>query len=192
MWSVGASYSVAGLNVAGAYLYAKNPALLLTDGNYVANTTGTAVGTSGPFSYVGHPSNEQVFGAGASYTIGSATLSLNYTNTKFDNANGTAGTVKFANYEAWAKYNFTPSWYAGISYDYTHGDIGYNETVPLYHQIGLTTSYSLSKRTSVYAVAAWQKVAGAAKNAAIFDGATGDASSNSHQIATRIGIYHLF
>lgn len=192
LWSIGANYSYAGLNVAAAYLNAKNPALLLTDGDYVGNTTGAAIGAGGPFSYVGNPSSEQVYGAGASYVLGSAMLGLDYTDTKFDHANGTTATVKFDNYEAWAKYNITPSWYVGGAYSYTHGNIGYNEAVPLYHQIGLATSYALSKRTSIYAMAVWQKAAGAATHAAVFNGVTGDASSNDHQIATRIGMSHVF
>ncbi|MGF6903573.1 porin [Paraburkholderia sp. GAS348] len=192
LWSVGATYSVGGLNVAGAYLYAKDPAILLSDGDYVPNTTGAAIGAGGPFSYVGHPGNEQVFGAGVNYTVGSATIGVDYTNTKFDDANGTTSTVKFENYEAWAKYNINAAWYAGIAYNYTHGHIGYNQAVPVYHQVGVTTGYSLSKRTSIYAIAIWQRAGGAATNAAIFNGLTGDASSNNHQIATRIGIYHLF
>jgi predicted porin len=192
LWSVGANYAFGPLSVAGAYLYAKNPALLLTDGNYVGNTTGAAIGATGPFSYVGNPANEQVFGAALNYTLGSATLGIDYTNTKFNDANGTNGTVRFDNYEAWGRYYFTPAWYVGAQYVYTHGNIGYSQAIPIYHQVGLTTSYSLTKRTSVYAMGVWQKAAGAASNADIFDGAVGSASTNNHQLMGRVGIYHLF
>ncbi|SAL84476.1 outer membrane porin [Caballeronia arvi] len=192
LWSVGVNYAFGPLNVAGAYLYAKDPAQLLTDGNFVANTTGAAIGASGPFSYVGNPSNEQVFGAALNYVIGSATVGIDYTNAKFDNANGTNGTVRFDNYEAWGRYYLTPAWYVGAQYVYTHGNIGYSQAIPIYHQVGLTTAYSLSKRTSLYAMSVWQKAAGAASNADIFDGAVGSASTNNHQIMGRVGIYHLF
>lgn len=192
LWSIGANYAYAGFNVAAAYLHAKNPASLLADGNYVANTTGSAVGAGGPFSYVGHAGDQQVYGAAASYALGPATLGLDYTNTKFSEANGTTATVKFDNYEAWAKYQLTSAWTVGGAYTYTHGDVGYSRQVPLYHQVGLTASYALSKTTSLYAIAVWQKAAGAATHAAIFNGVTGDASSNDHQIATRIGLYHVF
>lgn len=192
LWSVGANYSFGSLNIAGAYLYAKQPALLLPDGNYVSNTTGAAIGANGPFSYVGNPENEQIFGAGLNYALGSATLGLDYTNTKFNRANGTNGTVIFTNYEAWGRYNLTSSWYVGAQYVYTHGSIGYSQENPIYHQVGLTTSYSLSKRTSLYAMGVWQKAAAAATYADIFDGAVGTASSNNHQIALRVGMYHQF
>ncbi|WP_409018164.1 porin [Caballeronia sp. LZ035] len=192
LWSVGANYAFGPFTIAGAYLYAKNPALLLTDGNYIGNTTGAAIGASGPFSYVGNPANEQVFGAGINYAIGAATLGIDYTNTKFNDANGTNGTVRFDNYEAWGRYNLTPAWYVGAQYVYTHGNIGYSQAIPIYHQVGLTTAYSLTKRTSLYAMGVWQKAAGAASNADIFDGAVGSASTSNHQIMGRVGIYHLF
>ncbi|OXJ06614.1 porin [Burkholderia sp. AU6039] len=192
LWSLGASYSLGSLTVAGAYLYAKNPVLLLSDGNYVGNTTGANIGASGPFSYVGNPRNEQIFGAGVNYVLASATLGLDYTNTKFNDANGTNDTVIFTNYEAWGRYNITPSWYVGAQYAYTHGSIGYSREVPIYHQVGLTTSYSLSKRTALYVLGVWQKAAGAATYADIFDGVVGSASSNNHQIAVRVGMYHQF
>jgi predicted porin len=192
LWSLGANYAFGGFNVAGAYLYAKNPAALLTDGNYVANTTGSAIGAGGPFSYVGNPANQQIFGAGITYAVGSATLGLNYTNTKFNDANGTQDTVIFTNYEAWGRYYVSPAWYLGAQYVYTHGSIGYDQSVPIYHQVGLTTGYSLSKRTSLYAMAVWQKAAGAATNADIFDGSVGSASSNNRQTVVRVGMYHQF
>jgi predicted porin len=192
MWSIGATYANSGLTVAGAYEYAKDPALLFTDGDFVANTTGSAIGAAGAFSYVGNPSNEQIFGAGATYAIGKATLGLDYTNTKFDDANGTSSTVKFENYEAFGQYSFTPSWSVGAAYTYTHGDVGYNQEVPIYHQVGLTTTYSLTKRTALYAMGDYQRAVGGAALADIFDGVTGNASTNNHQFAFRLGMYHKF
>lgn len=192
VWGLGATYSIAGLTVAGAYEYAKDPALLFTDGDFVGNTTGAAIGASGPFSYVGNPANEHILGAGATYVLGKATLGLDYTDTKFDHANGTSGTVVFTNYEAFGAYSITPSWSVGGSYTYTHGDSGYNGQVPIFHQVGLTTTYNLSKSTAIYAMGVYQKVGGAATNADIFDGVTGNASTNNHQIAGRVGIYHKF
>ncbi|WP_408591938.1 porin [Paraburkholderia tropica] len=192
LWSIGANYAFGGFTIAGAYLFAKQPAALLTDGNYVSNTTGAEIGASGPFSYVGNPANEQIFGAAINYALGSATLGLDYTNTKFNEANGTQGTVIFTNYEAWGRYNLTSAWYVGAQYVYTHGNIGYSQAIPIYHQVGLTTAYALSKRTSIYVMGVWQKAAGAASNADIFDGSVASASSNNHQTMVRIGMYHQF
>lgn len=192
LWSLGASYSAGPLSVAGAYLYAKDPAALFPDGDFVANTSGAAIGAGGPFSYVGNPGNEQVFGAGATYAIGKATLGLDYTNTKFNEANGTDATVKFENYEVFGKYDLTAAWSVGGAYTYTHGSVGYNQQVPLYHQVDLTTTYTLSRRTALYAMGVYQKAAGGATQADIFDGVVGSASSTNHQLAIRLGMYHKF
>jgi predicted porin len=192
MWGLGATYTINGLAVAGAYEFAKNPALLFTDGNFIPNTTGAAIGASGAFSYVGNPENEQVFGAGATYEFGNVMLGLDYTNTKFNDANGTSATVKFENYETFGRYTITPAWSVGAAYTYTHGDVGYNQSVPVYHQASLTSTYSLTKRTALYAMATYQRAAAGATQADIFDGVTGSASSNNHQIAGRVGIYHKF
>ncbi len=192
MWSIGASYSIASFNVSAAYLYAKDPAQLFTDGNFLPNTTGSAIGASGTFSYVGNPANEQVAGIGASYAFGQAIVGADFTDTRFDQANGTTSTVRFDNYEVWARYALTTAWSVGGAYTYTHGHIGYSNAVPIYHQAGLTTSYALSKRTSIYAMGVYQRAGGAASQAAIFNGVVGDASSNNHQIALRLGMYHLF
>nr|WP_175892773.1 porin [Burkholderia cepacia] len=192
MWSIGASYANAGLTLAGAYFYAKNPALLFTDGDFVSNTTGSAIGVSGPFSYVGNPRNEQIIGAGGSYVFGKATVGIDFTSTKFDGANGTASSVRFDNYEAWAKYHITSAVMVGAAYVYTNGEVNYNGEKPKYHQIGLMGSYSLSRRTTLYAMGAFQKAAGSAAHADIFDYAIANASSTDKQLMFRLGITHLF
>ncbi|WP_424781044.1 porin [Paraburkholderia sp.] len=192
MWSAGVNYALGGLNVAAAYLYAKQPATLFTDGDYVPNTTGAAVGPSGAFSYVGQPANEQVFGAGATYALGSATLGLDYTNVKFNDANGTTATVTFNTYEAWGSYSFTPAASIAAGYSFTDGHVGYSSARPKYHQINLTADYKLSKRSEVYLSAAYQIAAGASQPAAIFDGVVGDASSTNHQLGLRVGLVHKF
>ncbi|MFT0172644.1 porin [Paraburkholderia mimosarum] len=192
MWSVGVSYEKAGLSLAGAYFYAKDPALLFADGNFIGNTTGSAIGASGPFSYVGNPKNEQIIGAGGSYSFGKAAVGIDYTDTKFDNANGTTSSVRFDNYEAWAKYSITPAAMVGAAYVYTHGEVNYNGETPKYHQVGLMGSYSLSKRTTLYAMGAFQKAAGSATRADIFDYAIASASTTDRQLMFRLGVTHLF
>jgi predicted porin len=192
MWSAGANYANGGLSLAAAYFYAKDPALLFTDGDFVANTTGTAIGASGPFSYVGNPGNQQVIGAGGNYTIGKATLGVDYTNTRFGDANGTRSSVTFDNYEAWAKYSVTPAIMLGAAYVYTHGKVNYNGETPNYQQVSLMGSYSLSKRTTLYAMSAFQKAGGSATQADIFDYAIGSASTTDRQLMFRVGITHFF
>ncbi|SDD28402.1 porin [Paraburkholderia lycopersici] len=191
LYSVGASYSGADLTVGAAYLHVKQPGTLLS-GNYVPNTTGAAVGATGAFSYVGQPANEQIMAVGATYKLGAASIGINYSNVLFGQANGTNATVRFATYEAFGSYQFTPALSAGLGYSFTDGSIGYSSAKPKYHQIASTVEYTLTKRTFVYAMATYQIAAGAGQPADIFDGVTGTASSSNHQLATRVGIVHKF
>jgi predicted porin len=192
MWSAGATYAVGSLRLAAVYLFAKQPASLFPDGDYSANTTGAAIGATGAFSYVGNPASEQIAGAGATYTLGKATMGLNYTNVNFGKANGTASSVIFSNYEAWGSYAFTPAATLTAGYSFTDGSLGYSSARPKYHQINLAASYSLSKRTLVYLSGAYQIAAGASQPADIFNGVVASASSSNRQLGLRIGMVHQF
>jgi predicted porin len=192
MWSAGAAYTAGGLRVAAAYLFAKQPATLFPDGDYTGNTTGSAIGATGTFSYVGNPASQQIAGAGATYTLGKATMGLNYTNVNFGEANGTTSTVIFNNYEAWGSYAFTPAASLTAGYSFTDGSLGYSSERPKYHQINLAADYQLSKSTQLYLSAAYQIAAGASQPADIFEGVVANASSSNHQLGMRIGMVHLF
>lgn len=192
LWSGGANYSIGNLNLGAAYLFAKSPGTLLSEGDYQANTTGAAVGATGVFSYVGQPANQQVIGAGGTYKLGDAMFGLDYSNVKFDRANGTTSAVTFNTYEAWGQYHFAPAATLALGYEFTKGDIGYSSAAPKYHQINLMADYQLSKRTEVYVSAAYQIAAGASQPADIFEGVTGTASSSNHQVAARVGMVQKF
>ncbi|CAN7784228.1 porin [Caballeronia sp. LjRoot34] len=192
MWSAGASYANANLTLGAAYFYAKNPADLFVDGNFDANTSGAAIGASGPFSYLGHPKSQQIFGAGGSYKIGTATLGLDYTHTSFDDANGTEDAVKFDNYEAWGNFQLTAAATVGGVYTFSSGKVDYNGQEPKYHEFGLVGDYKLSKTTEVYVFGAYEKAAGSAKVADIVDGAIASASSTDKQLMVRVGMVHKF
>lgn len=192
MWGAGARYAEGGLQLAAAYFHAKSPALLFTDGNMGPNTTGAAIGAAGPFSYVGQPRTQKVFGLGGSYAFGRAGVGANFSSSRFDGANGTNSTVRFNNYELWAKYSPTPSTLLGASYVFTDGKVGYSGETPKYHQLGLMASYSLSKRTTLYSALAYQRAAGSATRADIFEFAVGSASTTNKQSLLRLGLVHLF
>nr|WP_278648273.1 porin [Burkholderia lata] len=192
MWSAGASYNVSGFTVAAGYLFAKHPGALFSDGDFQPNTTGSAIGASGPFSYVGQPKNEQIVGVGATYVVGRATVGVDYTRARFADANGTTGSVRFDNYEIWGQYAITPAVSVGGGYTFTDGKASYNGLKPRYHQIGGLVDYKLSKRTEIYLMGSVQKAAGDARNADILDGAVGDASTSDRQLAVRVGMVHKF
>ena len=119
MWSVAASYHQGGLNAAAVYDRVNRPASFINDGNFIGNTTGAAIGASGAFSYVGDPRNQQIVGAGASYAMGKATAGFAFTDTRFDDANGTTASVRFDNYDVWLRYDITPATTVG-GYDGRH------------------------------------------------------------------------
>lgn len=192
MWSVGANYTSSSLYLGAAYFFAKNPAVFLPGGDFLPNTTGNAIGATGSFSYVGNPSNAQVFGFGANYLIRNTTIGLNFSQAKFDNANGTASSVIFNNYEAWASVAITPAFNAGVRYTFSDGKVNYSGQSPKYHQVGAGLKYALSKTTTLYATADFEKAAGDAKVADIAEGIVGTASTTDKQLVTRIGIMHKF
>jgi predicted porin len=70
--------------------------------------------------------------------------------------------------------------------------VNYNGETPNYQQVSLMGSYSLSKRTTLYAMSAFQKAGGSATQADIFDYAIGSASTTDRQLMFRVGITHLF
>ncbi|VVE66787.1 porin [Pandoraea anapnoica] len=191
-WSAGVRYRLGALLFAGGYLQAKHPATLFPDGNFLANTSGAAIGAAGPFSYVGNPASLQEWGLGATWGIDAVTLGANYTRTLFGQANGTASTVTFTNYEVWLNYEFAPSWTVGGEYTYTVGSIGYSGASPGYQLVGLVIDKKMSKRTELYAMSSFQRANASAAHADIFEGAIASASSSRNQAALRVGMVHKF
>ncbi|WP_213781586.1 porin [Caballeronia sp. dw_276] len=181
--AAGASYINGNLYIAAAYFLAKNPGTQFTDGNFVANHSTNA----GVFGYVGQPASEQIAGVGGTYKLGAATLGLNFTNTRFDQANGTTSSVWFDSYEAWMQYNITPALLVGGGYNFVNGKVNYSGQEPKYHQVDVVASYALSKRTDIAAQATYQRAAGGAY-ADIDSAVVGAQSSNHGQLALHAGL----
>lgn len=193
-YSVGAQYSTAQVMVAAAYMSIDNPgsnvggALPSDDGNFAA-------------------SRERVWGAGISYTpLEVVTVGFVYSHTDLKNPLSsvyvgafatTPNFMKFDNFEVNAKYQFTPALFAGAMYTYTHAKLGSltGDSSPSWHQVGVMADYNLSKRTDVYAQAAYQKLTGnttsTTLDAALIPGAAAPSSSAS-QIVARVALRHQF
>lgn len=190
--SAGANFSYRNLKLGVAYFFAKKPAEQFVDGHYMANTTGDAIGAAGPWSYVGNPANVETFGAGGTYLIGKLTIGALFTRVTFQNANGTSGSVRFDDYDTSLNYALTPEFHIGVAYLYTSADIGYSGEHLKYHRVALGTSYSLSKRTSVYGVIVAQQASGDAKGADLYQGVAGSMSTTDRQLGARVAIIHRF
>ncbi|WP_028202994.1 porin [Paraburkholderia nodosa] len=209
--SVGAQYTVGGWLIATAYLNASNPAL--TSGGAIAGASSTN-GADGNFA----SSRLQIFGAGVSYTAGSATVGFAYTNTYIGQpvanvgyltgdetiqpvagplAGGRVTSLRYQNFEVNGKYQLTPAFYVGADYVYTleHYVATTGGVKPSIHSVGLMADYNLSKRTDVYLQGAFQLVAGdktgSSLDQAYVPGAQ-DLSSTSRQVVVRAAIRHSF
>ncbi|CAN0625064.1 general bacterial porin, GBP family [Burkholderia multivorans] len=195
-YSVGAQYSLAGLQVAAAYLQANNAgngaagAIASDDANFTA-------------------ARLRIFGGGINYTFGAATLGFVYTKMDAKNPVSTVflpvstfsglglTATKFDNFEVDGKYQLTPDFFVGAQYVYTDGkfDAANGSIKPKYHTVGLMADYNLSKRTDVYLQGAWQRVTGD-KTGTVADGGyvvgTDGPSSSPNQFAVRAAIRHKF
>lgn len=156
--SFGLSYTGGPLYAAAAYTYIKNP--------FAAVFGGVAPNAIAFASYVPNAESQEIWGAGARYTLGNATLGLQYTSTRFGKAFEGAD-VRFDNYEANLGYQVRPDVLAGVVYIYTHGTLSATGQAPIYRALGLFTDYLLSRRTDIYAVAEVQKAGGSATQSQI-------------------------
>ncbi len=122
---------------------------------------------------------------GSRYTWGPVFMTALVTTVR-NVANGAAA----ASYSAGAMYHYTPMWSFGFSYMYQKG----NGELKNQHsnEIASIADYALSKRTSVYAIGAYQRANdGAHANINGLLGATA-ASSGPNQAVFRIGLHTRF
>jgi predicted porin len=176
-YSVGGTYQYQGLKAGAVYSEANNAGA--TSGGAVDASTDSVAGRS------------RVFGAGASFGYGPAQIGAVWTQSRLDNLTTLgASPYHFNNYEVNAKYNPLPQLGLGIAYTYTNGAVGSDNTH--FNQIGVQADYSLSRRTSVYAQAVYQRAA-KGSNAEIYSGDdTYGASSSNNQTTATIGLRHQF
>jgi len=199
-----------GLLVGAAFLNADNPGA--TASGAIAGPG--SVGVDANFA----SARLRIFGAGINYTAGPATLGFAYTNSNVTRptanvgylfgdetiepvagplAGGTVTAIKYQNFEVNGKYQFTPAFFVGAQYVYT--TVRYDATTgsakPKIHSIGLMADYNLSKRTDVYLMGAYQRVAGDATGSSLdqaYVPGAADLSSTSKQVMVHAGIRHKF
>ncbi len=192
VYSLGISYSGAGLSFAASYLQANSGganasgAIASDDANFVAE-------------------RQQTWGAALTYTLGSATAGVNYTHTGlkeplssvYFGPLGPSNYLKFDNFEVFGRYQVTPAFSALAMYNYTEGslDAATGKSYPKWQQAGIMLDYFLSKRTDIYWQGNYQHVRGA-QAGTVFEqanitGAAGPASGSS-QLLLRVGLKHTF
>ncbi|WP_321897007.1 porin [Burkholderia cepacia] len=193
VYSASMSYASGGFTIASNYLQ-------LNNGGSATNPGG-AVATGDSTFYAGR---QLTWGAGANYALGAALVGFVFTQTQLSNATaigssaaGTSGNLsltnrsaRFTNYELNASYRLDPAFSVGTAYTFT--DARLNGASPKYHHVTVQADYALSKRTDVYAIAAFQHVSNTGSSGITADIVGVSRSSTSSQVVATIGIRHRF
>jgi predicted porin len=191
--SAGLKYNAEALTIGAVYEDVSNAG---------ANAGGAAASDEAGFV----AANQKIYGIGASYAAGPATLGLVYTHVNVQRPVsspyiGDMGTnnasLRFDNIEFNAKYDIRPDISIGGMYTYTTAHLKQNGADHAMHwnQLGVMGQYWLSKRTGLYTQFVYQKLnsgnTGTPIDTAFIPGAASP-SSNSHQVVARIGMTHSF
>lgn len=168
----------------------------------------------------GEFSQDSTQSAGASYTVGPVVLDAAYTYTKFPtinsgnsglrdwavggrtsiggggyfsamiaNARNTFNSAGVMVYDIAMTYPIAPATILGFEYQFNDGNSAVNNVKA--HQAGVNLAYYLSKSTSVYAFAVYQRAFGGIGANALIPGANAPSTSDN-QTMVRIGIMHMF
>ncbi|KVM55958.1 porin [Burkholderia ubonensis] len=195
-YSVGASYSFMGFNVAAAYMQLNNNV------NGLAQAVGDPGAVAGDWTFAA--SRQRTWGAGLNYSFGPVTAGFVFTQTRLTDSvaisagqsgvtggiTGLSGGTRFNNYEINGRYALTPALSLAGSYTYTDGRVVGQS--PNWHQINLQAAYALSKRTDVYLQGEYQKVNSDGLPLRANINGLGTASSNNKQVAVTAGLRHRF
>ena len=105
----------------------------------------------------------QIARAGGTYRFGNALVGVSYSNVAYkpDALSDFTETAKLNVGAVFFNYRLTPAVLAGIGYNYTKAS---GAAAADYNQVNLGLDYALSKRTSLYALAAYQKASGTTLN----------------------------
>ncbi|MGB8420508.1 MAG: porin [Paraburkholderia sp.] len=209
----GIRYAVSGVSVGASYLDARNPNISIfginpSAGGVTTNNIGsvgsaTSVQTAPIISgFASARTMDEVALAGA-YTIGAERVGVVFTRTAFNDLGDAGsgpnplhlqGSVHINNAEANYLHRFTPAVSVGAAYDYQWtSDVGGSDGAR-YQQVSLGVDYALSKRTDVYALAAWQHASGTNSlgQPAVAQIGVLSPSATDHQVALTVGIAHRF
>ncbi|OMG70148.1 porin [Burkholderia ubonensis] len=195
-YSVGASYSFMGFNVAAAYMQLNNNV------NGLSQAVGDSGAVTGDWTFAA--SRQRTWGAGLNYSFGPATAGFVFTQTRLTDSvaisagqsgvsggiTGLSGGTRFNNYEINGRYALTPALSLAGSYTYTDGRIVGQS--PKWHQFNLQAAYALSKRTDVYLQGEYQKVNSDGLPLRANINGLGTASSSNKQVAVTAGLRHRF
>ncbi|MFM0114688.1 porin [Paraburkholderia nemoris] len=176
-----------------------------TPGRFSTSATGTFDQSPINAGYVSAHS-VQYLAAAANYTFGPLLLGLNYANVQYKPDSGSLfrDTAIFNNFGAIATYQINPAITFAGGYSYTRASSANGVSDPArFHQFSFEQTYSLSKRSTIYFLEAYQHALGQTLGAAgaghIVDsvamvGRTSEStpSSGSSQFVGMVGFRHRF
>ncbi|KVG64079.1 porin [Burkholderia cenocepacia] len=197
-WSAAAAYNNGPIGIAAGYFYANNPSPTTTAvrGGWGSTTSDNII--DGPINagYVTAKSIGIAQVAGQ-YSIGPVTFGLGYSNAQYkpDAYSAFTSTEKYNTGRGFVTYQVTPPLLLGLGYSYTKAS---GNTDAKYHQVSVGADYSLSKRTDVYLVGAYQHASGTQLNedgttsaAQASIGSYGYAGTRSQEMVA-LGLRHKF
>ncbi|GAB6851073.1 porin [Paraburkholderia kururiensis] len=167
-----------GQTISGALRYANGPIALAAgylrmDNAYVnpVSTTSPAFDSSSTASFAVSAVNQgyvtahsvQHIAAAGDYTIGNLMIGVNYSNVRYLPGSRSlfTDTAVFNSYGAIASYRFTPAFDMAAAFSYTMASKANGiSSAARYQQYSLKEAYHLSKRTTLYAVQAYQHATG--------------------------------
>jgi predicted porin len=164
-------YDYQPFSIAAGYVKLKDIATSQALGSYAVNSpvnSGYATARSA-----------QLFAAAARYTHEDLMVGVNYSNVQYTPGSGSlfANEGVFNTYGVISTYRITPAVIVGAGYSYTQASKANGISDPArYHQISLEQTYSLSTRTTLYALEAYQHARGKTLVAA---GGTGTSITNA-------------
>jgi predicted porin len=166
-WSFAATYNNGPLAVAGGYLVANNQNAARVPTATGGGWTGTSDGTfDGPINMGYQTAKSISIGrVAAQYTLGAFTFGLGYSNALYKADGFSVGfhsTQKYNTGQGFVNYQVAPALLLGLAYSYTKAN---GDTSAHYNQVSAGADYSLSKRTDVYLVGAWQHANGTTRDA---------------------------
>jgi predicted porin len=200
-YNAGVAYANGSFTLGAAYEYFKNPTGATGSTGFFTGNPNGATQLSGVLnSGYSTASSWQVVAGGATYQIGNMLIGAAYSNVEYGNIAALGGnSAKFNTGEVGIKYQFSPTFYAGIGYEYTKGNAvgnGAGGTVGNQHfnQLAAIADYFVSKRTDFYGGVTLQKASGVSSTGApavANIGNLGD-SSNTRQAYVRVAIRSRF
>ncbi|AYQ44494.1 MULTISPECIES: porin [Burkholderia] len=200
-YAIAAAYNNGPLGIAGGYFYTNN----VSGAARVAGWSGSSDAIfDGPINS-GYLSAKSIGIAqvAGQYAIGPVTLGLGYSNAQYrrdgDSLAGFANTQKYNTGRAFVTYQASAPLLLGVGYAYTKAS---GNVDAKYHQVSVGADYSLSKRTDLYLIGAYQHASGqqqvvnasgqlVTQDAQASIGSYGYAGTKSQEIVA-LGLRHKF